>query len=69
MTDATSDPGSETRIVHRTALEDSLVIVDDELFESLGLASGNDSAVRGATGSGTASPEGTQRSGVGNRLL
>lgn len=68
MTDATSDPGSESRIVHRAALEDSLVIVDDELFECLGLALGGSSAVTGATGSETASA-GTHRSGVGNRLL
>ena len=69
MTDATSDPGSESRIVHRAALEDSLVIVDDELFESLGLASGDDPAVTGATGGETAAGTDTQRSGVGNRLL
>ena len=68
MTDATSDPGSESRIVRRAALEDSLVIVDEELFESLGLGSGNDPAATGATGSETAAA-GTQRSGVGNRLL
>ena len=68
MTDATSDPGSESRFVHRAALEDSLVIVDDELFESLGLGSGGDPAVTGATGGESASA-GTQRSGVGNRLL
>ena len=67
MTEATSDPGSETRIVHRAALEDSLVIVDEELFESLGLGSGND-PVTGATGS-EAAAGGPQRSGVGNRLL
>ena len=67
MTDATSDPGSESRIVRRAALEDSLVIVDEELFESLGLGSGNDPAT-GATGSETAAA-GAQRSGVGNRLL
>ena len=68
MTDATRDPGSESRIVRRAALEDSLVIVDDELFESLGLGSGNDPAVTGATGS-EAAAGGPQRSGVGNRLL
>ena len=69
MTDATSDPGSESRIVRRAALEDSLVIVDDELFESLGLASGDDPAVTGATGSEPSAATDTHRSGVGNRLL